>query len=78
MCETALCDTITQDNVLGTFLAHVSFPTPYVMYQCILTNTNNLCGWCIFMIFNSHADLLVLADLHGASAVRGLALKVTL
>ena len=30
------------------------------------------------MIFNSHADLLVLADLHGASAVRGLALKVTL
>merc|ERR1719471_1727336 len=36
MCETALCDTITQDNVL---------------------------------------DLLVLADLHGASAVRGLALK---
>lgn len=36
MCETALCDTITQDNVL---------------------------------------DLLVLADLHGASAVRALALK---
>jgi len=36
MCETALCDTITQDNVL---------------------------------------DLLVLADLHGASVVRGLALK---
>jgi len=36
MCETALCDTITQDNVL---------------------------------------DLLVLADLHGASSVRGLALK---
>lgn len=36
MCETALCDTITQDNVL---------------------------------------DLLVLADLHGASAVRSLALK---
>lgn len=76
MCETALCDTITQDNVLGTFPAHVSFPTP--MYQRIQTNTNNLCGWCIFMIFNSHADLLVLADLHGASAVRGLALKVTL
>ena len=36
MCETSLCDTITQDNVL---------------------------------------DLLVLADLHGASTVRGVALK---
>ena len=28
------------------------------------------------MMFSLHVDLLVLADLHGASVVRGLALKV--
>ena len=72
MCETALCDTITQDNVLGPFLTSLHFKPAFhrVTYEVQFLN------WNPFMMFSLHVDLLVLADLHGASVVRGLALKV--
>ena len=66
MCETALCDTITQDNVLGTKILTLSHVSAFLFAWSLPTEKISL------LIL----DLLVLADLHGASAVRGLALKV--